>query len=852
MRKALNAALLCMALLLTLTGPFGEMAAVQAEGEPGDLPESMYLQPPVGACSSCGAPIFAREGRWADDSRCYTCWAIDRNEHSLVLWTPPKPHCLHCGDSTLGNTSGYCDGCIMAACGDHTQAVLVKDKESGNPIAGALVTGGALQSIETDADGRASASSSHMHLNGTTTLIVQCAGYQSQSLDTTILKLSETLTVELERLPDTYAIPIQAVEFAAEAFGPVALDAAAQLDFRPLPVKIDNLLAKNVTVTRDPETGDYTGTIQLDGLAKLLFDGAIDLTGDVTAHWDEQNSRLKLVDADVTASVKLSADVGRVFGGVSGELTPLIRLTGAHDESGALTLIPTVTCSGSAYAYLGPKLEYTLKIGRVKTKLEAAVNGGVEFQLRAELANGRDIQQDFLQLTGNLKAQVKLLGLERNWEGYHWQYYPVVEEPTELPEPVDRFLGRAETGTGNQDSQKFHPNARPSAPTPGGSPVVDDAGNQADPVIIPTGGGTVHSSGVYEGTAVMFWIQDAAEREEINRHRLVYARYDGHSWSNPIPVHDDGTADFAPRALSVGDTTYILWQNADKAFNSTVSTEEYALSMDLYAAVLRDGKIQGITNLSEGIGGYCGMHSLSVENGRVKAIWAANPSGDLLFSHGENTGYEAVYENGSWKPTAAEIQSVLQRQSGRSAIQLLTAEMETVGEQENGVEAAGVQFYRTQDGSLACIENGEERILAADIQSPAFEAAAQGDIVFLHWLRTGEDGTARLDGLFYNAKTGEASEPQTYLDHGTDLYEVSASVDESGTVLLAYQSSEWQDFRQGLYASSDLMTAAIAPPEGMAENSLWWIWATTAGILAAAAGSGIMLWAMKKRKRVRR
>lgn len=845
MRRILSA-ILCVALISTFfVGGVGGVQ-VQAESKPGDLPESMYLQPPVETCSSCGAPLFAREGQWADDSRCYTCWAIDRNKHSHVLWTPPKPHCLHCEDSTLGNTSGYCDECIMAACGDHTQTVVVKDKESGKPIKGATVTGGALQNIETDADGKAAVSSSHMHLNGTTKLKIQCEGYQSQNLETTVLKLSQTQTVELEKLPDTYTIPIQAVEFAAEAFGPVALDAAAQLDFRPLPVKIDNLLAEDVTVKRDPKTGDYTGTIQLDELAELLFDGKLTLTGDVTARWDEQNSRMELVNADINASVDLSADIGRVFGGVSGELTPVIRLTGAHDESGGLTLIPTVTCSGSAYAYLGPKLEYTLKLGPVKTKLEAAVNGGVEFQLWAELANGRDIQQDFLQLTGNLKAQVKLLGIERNWEGYHWQYYPVVEEPTELPAPVDRFLGRAETGTGNKDSQKFHPNARPSTPTPDGSPVVEGSGTQADPVIVPTGGGTINSGGVYEGTAVMLWIQDATEREDINRHRLVYAWYDGNSWSDPVPVHDDGTADFAPRAFHAGDTTYILWQSADKEFDGTVSTEEYALSMDLYAAVLRDGQIQGVTNLSEGIDGYCGMHSLSMEDGKITAAWVVNKSGDLLFSQGNNTGYTAVYENNGWNVSQTELQPVAQQSGGQPEIRLLAAQAEADGEQDSGVEAAGTRVYRTQDSSLACIEKGEERILAADIQSPAFETVTLGDIVFLYWLRVGNDGAYQLDGMFYNGQTGAASEPQTYLDYGTALYDVSASMDEKGTVLLAYQSSAWQDIQRGTYASSDLMTAAIALPDGLQNSSLWWIWLVVAGGIVIAAGSGIAVWAVKR------
>ena len=117
---------LCLTMLLTVLGPMGAGVTVAKAAE-GDLPESYYVQPPVGECSSCGAPLIEREGDWAEDSRCYACWASDRNKWSIILWTPPQPYCMHCENSTLGNTSGLCDDCIMAGCGEHTQTVVVKD-----------------------------------------------------------------------------------------------------------------------------------------------------------------------------------------------------------------------------------------------------------------------------------------------------------------------------------------------------------------------------------------------------------------------------------------------------------------------------------------------------------------------------------------------------------------------------------------------------------------------------------------------------------------------------------------------------------------------------------------------------
>lgn len=831
-------------------GVLDPLPAASAQSAAGELPESMYLQPPVGSCSSCKAPLFEREGDWAEDTRCYTCWAIDRNEYSHVLWTPPRPYCTHCGDSTLGNTSGYCDECIVAACGSHTQTVLVKDKETGQPLEGASVNGGVFQNKVTDSSGQTAVSGEHMHLSGTTDLTVTCQGYQGQKLTTPVLSLAETLTVELEPLPDSFSIPIQAVQFAGEAFGPVALDVAAQLDYRSLPMKIDNLISQEVTVTRDPATGNYTGNIKLDKLAQLLFDGALTLTGNVTARWNAQTSRLELVNADIDASINLSADIGRIFGGVSGELVPNIHLSGDYDENGELVLIPQVTCSGSVYAYLGPKLEHTVKIGRVKTKLEAEVNGGVQFNLRAELANGHDIKQDFVQLTGNLQARLKILGLERNIQGPSWQYYPVVEEDAgELPqpaEPVYRFPSRNESGTGDSDSQTFHPDAPPSAPTPDGSPVVDDSGDSADPVIVPIGGGTIAGSGSYRGTAVMFWLQDAAARQDINRYQLVYSRFDGNTWSAPVPVHDDGTADYAPRAVTIGDTVYLIWQNADKEFTGIPQTEEYALSMDIYAAVLKDGSIQNITNLTEGINGYCGMHSLAVEDGKVTASWVANSQGSLLFEEGNNTGFQAVFEDGGWNTQQAALDSASLTGKGRPILQLLASGGED--EQDGSVEAAGITFYRTQDGSVACMENGQEKLLAAAIPAASFEAVSNGKQVFLYWLSGGQDGAVRLEGVFYDPASGEYSQPEAYLNHGGNLHGINASMDESGTVLVAYHSSQWQNIQQGSYQSTDLMTAAIPLPQELSCASLWWILLPVGG-LVLAAGIIIALWQIRKKSK---
>lgn len=840
--------LLSMVIFITVLGPLGGTAPVYAQDGEGALPESMYLQPPVGECSGCGEPVFAREGRWAEDSRCYTCWAIDRNKHSLVTWTPPVPYCTHCDESTLGNTSGFCDDCIKAACGQHTQTVLVQDKETGKPLEGALVTGGALQAVSTDASGKATKSEPYMHLNGNTALTVSCAGYQGTKQEVSVLDLSQTVTVELQRLPDTFTVPIQAVEFAAEAFGPVILDTEAEFESLPFPIAVKNLVCNEVTLKRDTETGNYTGSFQMDGLAQLLFEGEPTIRGEVTARWDEREARLELLSANVNGSLTFSGNVNWGLMGLDGDLPVQIQLTGKQGEDGRLELVPRIRGSGSVYAYLGVKLEKPVKFGRLTTKLGAEASGGVLFHLQAEMANGVDILQDFVQLTGNLQAKVKLLGWEKVWPGFYWQYYPVVEDGDyEIPEPIERFPGRSETGTDSQDSQKFHPDAAPVTPKPDGkpgTPVVEDSGSSADPILLPAGGGSVVSGGRYQGPAVMFWLQDAAERQEMDRHMLVYSLYDGNRWSDPAPVHDDGTADYAPRAVTAGETVYLIWQNADKEFSGSVSSAEYALSMDIYAAVIKDGQIREITNLTEGIPGYCGMHDLTVQDGKAAAVWAANDKGDLLFSQGTNQAYEAVYEDGEWTVSSAGTAAGV----GTAAVQLLAA-AENPGEtDEDFIEAAGTRFYSREDGAIACMVDGREQVIIPEANTASFAAATNGELVFLYWLRAGQDGAFRLNGAFYNSDTGVCSQAQTYLDHGTALHGISASVDRKGTVLMAYQASEWQDIQSGTYQSSDLLAAVISPPEAVTGGRGWiWILVVAGTVVAAAGIAAVWLLAGKRR-----
>ena len=71
--------------------------------------------------------------------------------------------------------------------------------------------------------------------------------------------------------------------------------------------------------------------------------------------------------------------------------------------------------------------------------------------------------------------------------------------------------GGVRQGRLERTANSFIRTRHPSIPTEEGAPVVEDAGDNADPVFVPTGSGSV-SSGGYTGPAVLFWLEDASDR----------------------------------------------------------------------------------------------------------------------------------------------------------------------------------------------------------------------------------------------------------------------------------------------------------------------------------------------------
>lgn len=87
------------------------------------------------------------------------------------------------------------------------------------------------------------------------------------------------------------------------------------------------------------------------------------------------------------------------------------------------------------------------------------------------------------------------------------------------------------------------------------------------------------------GSLLLAWVRDDPERADMNRTELVCSRWEGDRWSDPIPVADDGTADFCPQLLVFGDgQALVAWMDEGQVLPNDATFEEARAALEISAA----------------------------------------------------------------------------------------------------------------------------------------------------------------------------------------------------------------------------------------------------------------------------
>ena len=156
------------------------------------------------------------------------------------------------------------------------------------------------------------------------------------------------------------------------------------------------------------------------------------------------------------------------------------------------------------------------------------------------------------------------------------------------------------------------------------------------------------------GKKVMIYTADIPDRTTGNHTAVVYSVYDedNSSWTEPVLIEDDGTADFDAVAAVDGEDVYIAWSNAKKTFTETEAMsenfeEEMASACEITVAKLNLGEAAGdnVTIYPVTNNEYTDLKpAVMVNNGVPYIAWYENQNNDILEGKGTNIVHMAVLD----------------------------------------------------------------------------------------------------------------------------------------------------------------------------------------------------------------
>lgn len=164
-----------------------------------------------------------------------------------------------------------------------------------------------------------------------------------------------------------------------------------------------------------------------------------------------------------------------------------------------------------------------------------------------------------------------------------------------------------------------------------------------------------------DGTRILVWVEDDGLTNrpvDENRTALYYSVYDGgtKTWSDPMIVHQDHTADFSPRLKVINGTAYLLWMNASTEFIGGEDLETIAKSMNISCAQF------SATNHS--FDSIACVHDLNTESLNMMAditvpsgtqsptvVWLRNTAGDYSCEEGTTSLWQSEWNGSSWTGT---------------------------------------------------------------------------------------------------------------------------------------------------------------------------------------------------------
>ena len=524
------------------------------------------------------------------------------------------------------------------------------------------------------------------------------------------------------------------------------------------------------------------GTITEDGIQSFGGKSFIEIKAKAEQKW-------QTVVVVVPVVVKFSGEAGVA---VTTSLGLDLANSSVYSSGEVELTLPKLKLSGGVgVAYIADVSVYGSGKNVLTAEMEAPGNGAPKGKFTGTLSGELGVSATALCF-----SYEKAL-LEDDWEYYSSENAKARSKsaPYSLPDEGQWEIKRTDSSAwnGKMSSQK---KSRAKAANADGAEATKESAVQ------------VLQSGIYasakptllqtdSGKKVLIYTADIPDRATGNHTAVVYSVYDEDnlSWSDPVLVDDDGTADFDAAAAVDGENVYIAWSDAKRTFTEAEAesenfVKEMAGSCEITVARLNlEGTVAGnVITYPVTDNDYADLKpAVTVNDGVPYISWFENQNNDILEGTGTNIVHVAALEGDDFVLRAshevnAPVQSVAIGSMGNDIMAAWECSSGTEENLETAISVMDMQGTVTEVASR--LQN----------QKPSFARINEQNVLL--WYAEDEGGAASLQ--YADVPGGEI---HTYLEDAviTSDYNV---IEGNGCELVVCASNKPEEDTDGsnLYA----------------------------------------------------
>lgn len=196
---------------------------------------------------------------------------------------------------------------------------------------------------------------------------------------------------------------------------------------------------------------------------------------------------------------------------------------------------------------------------------------------------------------------------------------------------------------------------------------------------------------------MMTYIDDSPNRSAENRTILMYSIYENDEWSIPKAVADDNTADFQPSIYPDGNGgAHIIWQNATKLFDNTVTLEEMSTNIDLQYTHFNGTSFDNSAAITTNNNDMEMMHKVVSNGDDISVVWVQNSENDTFGLTGTNSVFRKECTNGNWsdiETVDSDLQVISSIDTSYDGTKNIIAYTTKTGEDKSTVNDLEIFYY---------------------------------------------------------------------------------------------------------------------------------------------------------------